>query len=132
MRIGIDIVEISKIKDTEPGPSVISGFLSEVFDSNIPFELHELAKWIAVNEAVFKSLSPRSQKNFQGVEFYSLKTRYLVLPRRHHKSLYLLLTKIQLSVSHTEDLVIAVAISRKSFLNPISLFLQGNYPRKSI
>ena len=72
MRIGIDIVEISKIKDTEPGPSVISGFLSEVFDSNIPFELHELAKWIAINEAVFKSLSPRSQKTFMELNFIAL------------------------------------------------------------
>lgn len=130
MRIGIDIVEISKIKDNEPGPSVISGFLSEVFDSNIPSELHELAKWIAINEAVFKSLSSRSQKDFQGVEFYSVKSRYLVLPRRHHKSSYLLFTKIQLSLSYTEDLVIAVAMSRKSFLSAISFFLHGDYKKK--
>lgn len=119
--IGIDLVEVSRIKDLSIGPTGITSYLEDVFDGEVPQDPFELAKWIAINEAVFKSLKPKAQRNYRGVDLrYVDSGRIIIFPRRR-KFTQLTFTKFQLTITHTTDIVIAVVISKISFLNILNI-----------
>lgn len=122
MGIGIDLVEVSRVSYLNIGSKGISNCLADIFDGKVPEDPLELAKWIAINEAAFKSLKPKAQRNYRGVDLrYIEPGRIMIFPKRL-KSTNLIFTKFHLTITHTADLVIAVVISKTSFLSILELF----------
>lgn len=112
------MVQISRLGEVN-----VSYFLSELLDARVSVELHEVAKLIAVNEAVFKSLSPRSQKRFRGVAPLVEYVGYIDLIQ-NRRCFALTFTQTQVTVSHSEDFVIAVAISKRSIRRAFKILMQ--------
>jgi phosphopantetheinyl transferase (holo-ACP synthase) len=112
VRVGIDLVHIPRLNDTNSRAASISNVLYEVLNINISKDPVQLAKWIAVNEAVYKSLEHRFQVEFRGCALIKNKSGGLDLDTDSPMTLINQYSKSQVSVSQNGEWVIAIAISK--------------------
>ena len=112
MRVGIDLVHIPRLNDTSSRAASISNVLYEILDINISKDPVQLAKWIAINEAVYKSLEGRFQVEFRGCALIKNIGGGLDLDTDSPINSINRYLRTQVSVSHNGEWVIAVAISK--------------------
>jgi phosphopantetheinyl transferase (holo-ACP synthase) len=116
MRVGIDIIDLKELSSKFTSIEEIRTLIHEVFVTDKPASLEELASYVAVNEAVFKSLEDRWQKSYRGVHVTHKKSGKPQLLLDFKLCPFLLRYSIDVSVSHHGDILTAIAIS-----NPIKL-----------
>jgi phosphopantetheinyl transferase (holo-ACP synthase) len=116
MRVGVDIIDLKELGNKSTSIEEIRTLIHEVFITNKPASLEELARYVAINEAVFKSLEDRWQKTYRGVHVTHKKSGKPQLLLDFKLCPFLLRYSIDISVSHHGDILTAVAIS-----NPIKL-----------
>lgn len=91
--------------------------MQSFFDSPDTDDLFELARAMAVNEAVFKSLDANWQSSFRGVKLSHWQNGKPKLLLDLQRNPYLASQTIELSISHHGSIIVAVAIS-----NPIKFY----------
>jgi phosphopantetheinyl transferase (holo-ACP synthase) len=129
MGIGIDFIEVSMLAETPSRSESLSKLINEMFSEHLAPDATLLATWLAVNEAVFKSLDPYSQIFFCGINYRSIESPKIsfIVPKGGKNHLRCL--RSQVSVSHHGDFVIAVAVSKISFFGHIFRFLTAGKSR---
>jgi phosphopantetheine--protein transferase-like protein len=115
--IGIDIIDLKKFTYESLCEVKLKIFMEEVFCSEKDSNLETLARDIAINEAVFKSLEDRWQSSFRGVRVIHEASGRPRLFIDLERCPYLLRYSIDVSVSHHGDILAAIAIS-----SPIKLY----------
>jgi phosphopantetheinyl transferase (holo-ACP synthase) len=123
MGIGIDFIKVSMLAETPSRSESLSKLINEIFLEDVAPDATLLATWLAVNEAVFKSLDSRSQSFFCGINYRSIGNPKIsfIIPKR--SSNHLRCIRSQVSISHHGDFVIAVAVSKISFFGYVFRFL---------
>jgi phosphopantetheinyl transferase (holo-ACP synthase) len=128
MGVGVDIVSISRLTEYCSRSDSIPGFLLDALGIHVSNDSLELAKWIAVNEAVFKSLCADEQEVFRGLKLEtdsSGKICTFQTPLDHSFS------RIEVSVSHTNEFVVAFAVSHRKLCLRMNIFKLLNHRRSS-
>ncbi len=119
MGIGIDIIDLKKFSHESLCESKLKTFMGEVFGSEKNSNLETLARDIAINEAVFKSLDDRWQASFRGVRVIHKASGKAQLFIDLERCPYLMRYSVDISISHHGDTLAAIAIS-----NPIKFYMR--------
>jgi phosphopantetheinyl transferase (holo-ACP synthase) len=115
--VGIDIINLKTFSYESLCEAELKIFMGEIFGSEKNSNLETLARDIAINEAVFKSLEDRWQSSFRGVRVIHEASGRAQLFIDLERCPYLLRYSIDVSISHHGDILAAIAIS-----NPIKLY----------